>query len=167
MKLKEYRGNRVLKQASARLVPWDASKPDCICELLLTERNFYVLEDNYNGTYTEHYVFPVKEILFMGIVYNMPPRQAAQEQAQHMAENAANMASLAMGTLTGTYAVETKNRNIALAYLRIDFYNLAENTPETIFFTDRDRAVEKMIKYWNKKKLLSEGEGYFKIEPLK
>ena len=118
MKLKEYRGNRVLKQASARLVPWDASKPDCICELLLTERNFYVLEDNYNGTYTEHYVFPVKEILFMGIVYNMPPRRAAQEQAQHMAENAANMASLAMGTLTGTYAVETKNRNIALAYLR-------------------------------------------------
>ena len=67
----------------------------------------------------------------------------------------------------GTYAVETKNRNMALAYLRIDFYNLAENTPETIFFTDRDRAVEKMIKYWNKKKLLSEGEGYFKIEPLK
>ena len=108
MKLKEYRGNRVLKQASARLVPWDDSKPDCICELLLTERNFYVLEDNYNGTYTEHYVFPVKEILFMGIVYNLPPRRAAQEQAQHMAENAANMASLAMGTLTGTYAVETK-----------------------------------------------------------
>ena len=46
MKLREYRGSRVLKQASARLVPRDDSKPDCICELLLTERNFYVLEDN-------------------------------------------------------------------------------------------------------------------------
>ncbi len=151
MKIKEYRGNKVYKQASARLLPWDDSKPDCICELLLTERNFYVLEDNYNGTYTEHYVFPVKEIWCMDIVYNRPPRQAAAEQARNMAENAANMASLAMGALTGVYAVETRSRGGAIAYFRIVFGNLAEEAPEILFFTDMDQNVQKMIKFWKKK----------------
>lgn len=36
------------------------SKLDCACELVLTELYLYVLEDNYNNTYTEHYTIPIK-----------------------------------------------------------------------------------------------------------
>ena len=63
--LKNYNGFQVLCHARAKLVPWGDSKPDCVCGLLLTELYLYALEDNYNNTYTEHYIIPVKKLKYI------------------------------------------------------------------------------------------------------
>lgn len=63
----EYNEFPVNESAQARLVPWGDEKPDCMCKLLFTELYLYVLEDNFNKTYTEHYAVPVNRITFLGI----------------------------------------------------------------------------------------------------
>ncbi|MCL2545116.1 MAG: hypothetical protein FWE77_04275 [Clostridia bacterium] len=58
-----YRDEPVLGTLAGRLVPPDNRYPDCRCELLLTELRLYVLEDNYDGTYTEHITLPIESVL--------------------------------------------------------------------------------------------------------
>lgn len=67
---KEYRGYPVLSTGEARMVPPDDHYPDCLCLLMLTEQRFYVLEDNYDGSYTEHFSIPRKRIKNMTILSN-------------------------------------------------------------------------------------------------
>lgn len=48
---KYYNGEKILNQASARLVPPDNTYPDCTCNILITEKSFYALENNFDDTY--------------------------------------------------------------------------------------------------------------------
>lgn len=58
-----YHNEPVLGVCEGRLVPPDPRYPDCRCTLLLTELCLYVIEDNYDGTYTEHFVIPIEDVL--------------------------------------------------------------------------------------------------------
>ena len=60
--MKLYNNEKVLDNMSARINPIDKNIPDCICMLVLTEDHFYVIEDNYDGSYTEHYIIDVSLI---------------------------------------------------------------------------------------------------------
>lgn len=61
--LQEYRGRKILHYLSARIIPQKNSAiPDCICFILLTADTLYVLEDNYDGTYTTHFEIPCGHI---------------------------------------------------------------------------------------------------------
>lgn len=60
--ISEYKGETVLTDLTARLMPPNANYPDCMCELLLTNQHLFVLEDNFDGTYAEHFVFPIGQI---------------------------------------------------------------------------------------------------------
>lgn len=60
--IEEYKGETVLTDLTARLMPPNDNYPDCMCELLLTKQHLYVLEDNFDGTYAEHFVFPIGQI---------------------------------------------------------------------------------------------------------
>jgi len=61
--LRYYRDEPVLAALNGRLVPPDERYPDCECEVILTELNFFVVEDNYNGTHTEHFTIPIGDVL--------------------------------------------------------------------------------------------------------
>ncbi|GFI03632.1 hypothetical protein AALA79_06045 [Lachnospiraceae bacterium 64-25] len=61
-RLKEYRGEKIVTQLSAKLLPPDLHYPDCICLLVLTDRHLYVLEDNFDGTYEMHFEFVLSRI---------------------------------------------------------------------------------------------------------
>lgn len=61
--IEEYKGEKVLTDLTARLMPPNDNYPDCMCEILLTKQHLYVLEDNFDGTYAEHFVFPIGQIL--------------------------------------------------------------------------------------------------------
>ena len=53
----------MLGHLSARIIPQKNSKiPDCMCFILLTADTLYVLEDNYDGTYTTHFEIPCGHI---------------------------------------------------------------------------------------------------------
>ena len=58
-----YRDEPVLGTLACRLVPPDKHYPDCQCKVILTELNLYVLEDNYDGTYIEHFTIPIGDVL--------------------------------------------------------------------------------------------------------
>ena len=51
-----YKGETVRSSMSARIHPTDATIPDCICILLLTDSHLFIIEDNFDGSYTDHYV---------------------------------------------------------------------------------------------------------------
>ena len=57
-----YLDEPVLAYLNGRLVPPDNRYPDCLCALILTEAHFYVAEDNYDGTYTNHFAFPILDV---------------------------------------------------------------------------------------------------------
>ncbi len=59
---KEYRGQKIIAELSAKLVPPNNHYPDCICMLVLTSQHLYVLEDNFDGTYETHFAFVLREI---------------------------------------------------------------------------------------------------------
>ena len=51
-----------MSSISARIHPTDKNLPDCMCILVLTERHLFIIEDNYDGTFTDHYVIGIKYI---------------------------------------------------------------------------------------------------------
>ncbi len=57
-----YKGEKLLISMSARIHPADKNIPDCKCILALSERHLFVIEDNYDGTYTDHYYINVRKI---------------------------------------------------------------------------------------------------------
>lgn len=60
--MKEYKGERIAASLTARLIPPTEQYSDSMCELILTERHLYVLEDNFNGTYETHFTFFMERI---------------------------------------------------------------------------------------------------------
>lgn len=139
--LKNYNGFQVLCHARAKLVPWGDSKPDCVCELLLTELYLYALEDNYNNTYTEHYIIPVKKLKYIGITSTVTREKSVESSAM------LDAATLVVGAVSGTYVYNvsgTKPGKRVRYYLRIDYMN-DESKNETIYFENFNRQTEKMI----------------------
>ncbi len=61
--MSEYKGEQVLAQNSARLLPFGDKYPDCQCELILTPGHLYAVEDNFDGTWTEQIVFPISQVV--------------------------------------------------------------------------------------------------------
>lgn len=60
--MKEYRGEKITDRLTARLVPPSAQYSDSMCELILTGRHLYVLEDNFDGTYETRFTFFIERI---------------------------------------------------------------------------------------------------------
>jgi len=58
-----YRGEPILGSLIGHLVPPDDRYPDCRCALVLTRLWLYTLEDNYDGTCTEHFAIPTRDVL--------------------------------------------------------------------------------------------------------
>jgi hypothetical protein len=52
-----YKDEEVLTFIEAQIHPIDNSVPDCRCVIRLTSMHVYVSEDNFDGTFTDHYVF--------------------------------------------------------------------------------------------------------------
>ena len=57
-----YLDEPVLGYLNSHLVPPDNRYPDCLCMLILTESHLYVAEDNYDGTYTDHFAIPILDV---------------------------------------------------------------------------------------------------------
>ena len=60
---KQYEGKEILSFITARLVPPYHNYPDAECSVIMTEDSFNVLEDNYDGTFTCHFMIPLKNTM--------------------------------------------------------------------------------------------------------
>lgn len=59
----EYRGEKVVATLSGKLCSYEKEVPDCICIIKLTEGHIFVSEDNYDGTFTDHYSYSLSEVV--------------------------------------------------------------------------------------------------------
>lgn len=58
-----YLDEYVLAHLECRLVPPDIRYPDCRCVARLTESRLYISEDNFDGTYIDHIIIPILDVL--------------------------------------------------------------------------------------------------------
>lgn len=59
---KEYKGEKIAASLTARLIPPSMQYSDSFCQLILTVRHLYILEDNYDGTYNVLFTFFLERI---------------------------------------------------------------------------------------------------------
>ena len=62
MMLDTYKSEKIEFCMSARIHPTDNSIPDCVCIIALSGQHLFVIEDNYDGTYTDHFIIERKHI---------------------------------------------------------------------------------------------------------
>lgn len=60
--MKEYKGEPIAARLKARLIPPNEQYADNICELILTHRHLYILEDNFDGTYNTLFMLFIERI---------------------------------------------------------------------------------------------------------
>lgn len=147
-KINEYKGEKTVTQLTARLIPPNENYSDCRCELVLTKGHLFILEDNFDDTWTEHFVFPIEQIESI----------EAQKDTQRSKSN--NSATRnAIGSLTTLFvsplfgnAVFSRDRNVKhLKYLHVNYRNEIGNR-DTIFFEDLESSAGPIEKAFAKVK---------------
>lgn len=144
---KEYRGQNIIAELSAKLVPPNNNYPDCVCMLVLTNQHLYVLEDNFDGTYETHFAFVLKEIDSIGM--------ETWEQASSLKDRQENMSTFAV-ILTYWCSVmfsmpgRKTDRVVKNRYITIH-YHTEQGKKEKIYFHMPDGA-KSFIKVFEKTK---------------
>lgn len=144
MNTKDYKGQKIIAWALARLVPPNDGYPDCMCELVLTERSLYVLEDNYNNTYTEHFNIPVRRISNIRIL-------GGSMDASPITKGVIYALLTLLGFLIGIFVFiigNTKNK-LGSNYMRLD-YNDEWGENKELYFRELDRSAKKIVDRFNK-----------------
>ena len=57
-----YKSEEVMESLNARIHPTDKRVPECRCYIRLTSGHVFISEDNYDGTYEDHYILDVAQI---------------------------------------------------------------------------------------------------------
>lgn len=136
--LKEYKGEEVITGMIARLVPPNNHYPDCMCMLLLTKYHLYVLEDNFDNTYTEHFAFPILQIQKMEIQkYKIWER--VEESGLTM------ILSTALSIIMNTAAIPTmpRQRVVRNKLFMITYMN-GQGGSDTLYFQDLQSSTADM-----------------------
>lgn len=140
-RIDKYHGEKVIAQLTARLVPPDDSYPDCMCEVLMTDRHLYVLEDNYDDTYQEHFAFTV------GQIKNMETRTDSSQKASPGNDYGAIQDAVLsfLGTLAGIQVFFSPGKTKTRVKLLIVTYVNGEGKEDKLFFRDI-KGSEKPLK---------------------
>lgn len=59
----EYRGEKVIAKVIGKICSYEEDIPDCVCNIYLTDLHIFVSEDNYDGTFTDHYVYHLSNVI--------------------------------------------------------------------------------------------------------
>ena len=57
-----YKSEEVIESLNAKIHPTDKRVPECRCYIRLTSGHVFISEDNYDGTYEDHYILDVAQI---------------------------------------------------------------------------------------------------------
>lgn len=145
-KEKMYKFEEILEQVEARIVPYDEMVPECDCEILLTNKFFAVLEDNYDGTYDEHYKIDVKKIKDIGYY----KREGDVETLMGNSEmsSAASIGVFALFSILspGSVVYGRRRKNAQkIKYLKLS-YTSEQGKPEDLYFRDMKTSPANIIK---------------------
>lgn len=148
-KMEQYRGEPVLAKARARLVPPNGYFEDCICMLVLTQSNFYAMEDNFDGSFEEKLVIPVNRIRTIEeVVYQKDGKKRVSSGGLDIASM---VASVVFGALAGVVFLSGSKKNASARYLEIMHIN--EDGKNTLLHFNECASVKPLIKAFDKQQM--------------
>lgn len=142
----EYKGEKILAQLTARLVPPNVTYPDCMCELILTEQHFYALEDNFDGTYETHLQYPIAQLETMKITVETDSKNSSGTECTALQYALTALLGLIGGTLLFYGKIREKKKFLEITYRdgrgKIDY----------LFFKDLQSDAKRMVNAFTKAK---------------
>ena len=60
--MEKYKSEEVIESLTAKIYPTDKRVPECVCYIRLTSGHVFISEDNYDGTYEDHYILDVSQV---------------------------------------------------------------------------------------------------------
>lgn len=139
---KEYRGQPIIAQLSARLEPPNDDYADCECMLVLTDQHLYILEDSYDGDYITHFEFVPGEIDDIHIAGEVKGLGRFR-----------NVIVALLKIVSGSVLLPSGKADSAseAAWKRLEIhYHTAEGTHRWLYFTEYDIRAHKFVKAFDK-----------------
>lgn len=148
--MKSFNGEKLLYNIVGRLVPPDVTFPDCLCEIILTEKTLYVLEDDFNDEYTVHFEIPLDHIINMERYINTDAKEQSDPKDSNDLSDSKNILGSLFGVLGGVYSMPRKrqpiyDKNIYLKIITLD----GDNEKYNIYFKNIYGNMKKLIKIFN------------------
>ncbi len=132
----EYHGETVLASVHAKLISYDENIPDCMCNVYLTDGHIFVLEDNYDGTYTDHVILDKTSV--RDVLIEDPYRKSFNDNDGHRTFNLLQI--LFSDNVAAQKAPKQK-------YFTIK-YTDQKGSKETLYFDVRNHAAKKFVKLY-------------------
>lgn len=139
---KEYRGQKIIAQLSARLEPPSDEYADCECMLVLTDHHLYILEDSYDGDYIAHFEFVPGEIDDIHIAGEVKGIGKFRKIIVALLKVVSGNALLPSGKADSVSESTWKRLEI--------HYHTAEGAHSRLYFTEYDIRARKFIKAFDK-----------------
>lgn len=158
----EYHNETVLATIDGRIHPFDdKSIPDAICSIVITEKMLYVAEDNYDGTYTDHYTISMDKV--ENIAVERPFEKSTGQTGPRYAGYQDRPLNLNYGLPLHGFVdaifdkfdpfLADKPGNEKAKYLVIHYIDKNEKN-SVIYINECNRSAKKFVKEWNSLKLL-------------
>lgn len=127
-----YHEKEVICSMECKLNSYDKNIPDCTCFIYLTDDRVYVTEDNYDGTYTDHYSIGLSSVKKMEV--DMPYQDSVgQTHNFKRAEHRGLIQILFGGSKMSREKDSSGNAKKKEQYYVIDYVS-SEGTNEKIYF---------------------------------
>ena len=143
----DYKGENIMATVSGKLNSYEKTIPDCECNIYLTDMHIFVAEDNYDGTYTDHYIFPISNVV--DVLMDQPFLTSVSNKPANSGLLCTIHGIFGLFAKSPLYKAST-NKNYA-QYFTIVHQN-ASGTNEKIFITLSSSNQNKFIKEFKKLK---------------
>ncbi len=157
-----YKSEEVIDIVKARIYPTDNRIPECNVVIRLTSSHVFISEDNYDGTFEDHYILDIPQIKEIKI--DSPYKTSIDYSGTSLDGKPAKETShWAEGLLGGMFLTWGKKGNQGLhrdklitkrKFLEIVYMEKFEKA-EHLYFDQCNKSPESLIKAFNKLK-----EGY-------
>lgn len=145
---KEYRGEKIIEGLTARMMPSNSGYPDCMCELFLTNQHLYVVEDNFDGTYENHFVFTLGVIKEIGMAKVEEDESLSYSEAQVSTKNF--LIGSALGLLAGFVLIPGRGMKVGGdTFFAITYLNEGGGI-DKLFFKELQGSAKPIVKAFRK-----------------
>ncbi len=152
-----YKTEGVVEMLTAKIYSTDKNIPDCRVIIRLTAGHLFISEDNFDGTFEDHYVIEFDQIDDIRI--DAPYKTSIDYSAQSLDKTEKQSKHWTDGLMGGMLAFGRKGKNplrreqdaTKVKFLEVIYKENYEKT-EHLYFDECNKSPEKLIKEFKKLK---------------
>jgi len=154
-----YKSEEVKEMLTARIYPTDKRIPECRVIIRLTPRHLFISEDNYDGTFEDHYIIEFSQIDQIKI--DTPFKTSIEYSGTSLdgkdSKKSSNWSDGLLGGLfsfggrKGLGVMRREKQAAGRKYLEVVYKENYEKT-EHLYFDECNKSPEKLIKEFKKLK---------------